>query len=182
MRRIDLDVTGVFIIEPDVFEDSRGYFTESYNEDKFRQMGVNVTFIQDNHSFSAPAGTVRGLHYQVNPAAQTKLVRVTQGAIYDVVVDIRSKSPTFGQWVGVTLTAANHRQLYVPAGFAHGFCTLVPDTHVMYKVDRYYSRDQDRGILWSDPALGISWPTSKVTLSEKDAQHPTMNVAEMNFE
>lgn len=182
MKRIDTEINGVFVIEPDVFEDSRGFFMENFNQAKFGALGVDVSFVQDNHSFSAPPGTVRGLHYQLNPAAQTKLVRVTQGAIYDVVVDIRRKSPTFGRWIGVILTASNYRQLYVPPGFAHGFCTLVPDTHIMYKVDNYYSREHDRGILWSDPALGISWPTSSATLSDKDALHPILSDADINFD
>lgn len=171
----------MFLIEPDVFEDARGFFTESYNREKFASLGVDVEFVQDNHSYSAAAGTVRGLHYQLEPAAQTKLVRVVQGAIYDVVVDIRRQSPTFGRWVGVILSADNHRQLYVPKGFAHGFCTLVPHTHVMYKVDSYYSPEHDRGIRWDDPELGIPWPTTKAVLSEKDAKHPSFREAEINF-
>ena len=181
MRRIDTDIEGVFLIEPDVFEDARGFFMESYNREKFALLGVDVEFVQDNHSYSATAGTVRGLHYQLEPAAQTKLVRVVQGAIYDVVVDIRRQSPTFGRWVGVILSAENRRQLYVPKGFAHGFCTLVPHTHVMYKVDAYYSPEHDRGIRWDDPELGIPWPTTKAVLSEKDAKHPGFREAEINF-
>ena len=181
MRRIDTDLEGVFLIEPDVYEDARGFFTESYNREKFALLGIDVEFVQDNHSYSAAAGTVRGLHYQLEPAAQTKLVRVVQGAIYDVVVDIRRQSPTFGRWVGVILSADNYRQLYVPKGFAHGFCTLVPHTHVMYKVDAYYSPEHDRGIRWDDPELGIPWPTTKAVLSEKDAKHPGFREAEINF-
>ncbi|MCL6443688.1 MAG: dTDP-4-dehydrorhamnose 3,5-epimerase [Alicyclobacillus sp.] len=181
MRRIDTELDGVFLIEPDVFEDHRGFFTESYNERKFRELGVDVTFVQDNHSYSAQAGTVRGLHYQLPPAAQSKLVRVVQGAIYDVAVDIRPGSPTFGKWVGVILSAVNHRQLFIPRGFAHGFCTLVPDTHVMYKVDQYYSKEHDRGILWNDPALAIPWPTTQAVLSDKDQRHPTLAEAETGF-
>lgn len=171
----------MFLIELDVFEDVRGFFTESYNREKFALLGVDVEFVQDNHSYSAVAGTVRGLHYQLEPAAQTKLVRVVQGAIYDVVVDIRRQSPTFGRWVGVILSADNHRHLYVPKGFAHGFCTLVPHTHVMYKVDAYYSPEHDRGIRWDDPELGIPWPTTKAILSQKDSQHPQLHEAEINF-
>ncbi|GLG02048.1 dTDP-4-dehydrorhamnose 3,5-epimerase [Alicyclobacillus hesperidum subsp. aegles] len=181
MKRIETGIEGVFLIEPDVFGDGRGFFTESYNRKGFSSLGVDEDFIQDNHSYSAVAGTVRGLHYQLQPAAQTKLVRVAQGAIYDVVLDIRRHSSTFGRWVAVILTADNHRQLYVPKGFAHGFCTLVPNTHVMYKVDSYYSPEHDRGILWDDPDLGIPWPTTKAVLSEKDAKHPRFCEAEMNF-
>jgi len=179
MKRIEIGIDGVFMIETDVFGDARGYFTESYTREKFVALGVDVDFIQDNHSLSGEAGTVRGLHYQLQPAAQTKLVRVAVGAIYDVVVDIRPVSPSFGKWVGVVLTGSNHRQLYVPAGFAHGFCTLVPDTHVMYKVDAYYSPEHDRGILWNDPTLAIDWPTTKVVLSEKDAGHPLFTETEL---
>ncbi|MDI9261078.1 dTDP-4-dehydrorhamnose 3,5-epimerase [Alicyclobacillus sendaiensis] len=181
MRRIDTELEGVFMIEPDVFEDARGFFTETYNREKFAMLGVDTEFVQDNHSYSAAAGTIRGLHYQLEPAAQTKLVRVVHGAIYDVVVDIRRQSPTFGRWVGVILSADNHRQLYVPKGFAHGFCTLVPHTHVMYKVDAHYSPEHDRGIRWDDPELGIPWPTTKAVLSQKDAQHPLLRDAEINF-
>ncbi|MCL6443210.1 MAG: dTDP-4-dehydrorhamnose 3,5-epimerase [Alicyclobacillus sp.] len=181
MKRIETGIDGVFMIEPDVFGDERGFFTESYTKEKFEALGITDDFIQDNHSFSAPAGTLRGLHYQLQPAAQTKLVRVVQGAIYDVVVDIRKGSPTFGKWVSVILTGWNHRQLYVPKGFAHGFCTLVPDTHVMHKVDAYYSPEHDRGIRWDDPALGIPWPMTNVVLSEMDKRHPVLAEAEMNF-
>lgn len=181
MKRIDTDISGVFIIEPDVHGDARGFFTESYNQAKFAELGVDVTFVQDNHSLSVPTGTLRGLHYQLDPVAQTKLVRVTQGVIYDVAVDIRRASPTFGKWVSAILSADNHRQLFVPRGFAHGFCTLVPNTHVMYKVDAYYSVDHDRGILWSDPALDIPWPAAphQAVLSEKDTCHPLLAAADV---
>lgn len=175
-------LNGASIIEPTVHGDSRGFFTESYNDSLFKQHGVTYNFIQDNQSLSAEAGVLRGLHYQLNPKAQTKLIRVLTGAIYDVIVDIRKSSPTFGQWVGVILSEHNHRQLLVPKGFAHGFCTLVPNTQVLYKVDEYYSPENDRGILWNDPALGIDWPTSNPTLSDKDQRHPLLKDAEMNFE
>lgn len=158
MNKAPTKLKDVFILEPKVHNDNRGFFMESYNERKLRELGVHQNFIQDNHSLSTDAGVLRGLHYQLNPKAQTKLVRVTAGAIYDVVVDIRRGSPTFGQWIGVILSAHNHRQLLVPKGFAHGFCTLVPNTEVQYKVDEYYSPECDRGILWNDPELGIDWP------------------------
>ncbi len=181
MKRIETKIPGVFMVEADVFGDSRGFFTESYSERKFRDLGVDMTFIQDNHSCSVPVGTIRGLHYQLAPAAQTKLVRVISGAIYDVAVDIRKSSPTFGQWVGVILTGDNHRQLLIPPGFAHGFCTLVPNTHVTYKVDSYYSPEHDRGILWSDSAIGIEWPVraGAAVLSDKDTKHPVLAEAEV---
>lgn len=172
---------GVFIIEPKVFEDHRGYFMESYNERMFRDLGLPHHFVQDNQSLSVNKGTLRGLHYQLHPMAQTKLVRVLTGAIYDVVVDLRQGSPTYGQWEGFELSAANKKQLLVPRGFAHGFCTTEPNTLVMYKVDQYYSPEHDRGIRWDDPVLKIEWPVLDPILSAKDAAHPGFKDAEMNF-
>jgi dTDP-4-dehydrorhamnose 3,5-epimerase len=178
----ETSLPGVLLIEPKVFGDHRGFFMESYNKKLFAEYGLDFDFIQDNHSLSQQAGTIRGLHYQLNPKAQTKLVRVTRGAIYDVVVDIRKGSPTFGKWQGFILSADNKRQLLVPKGFAHGFCTLVENTEVQYKVDEYYSPEHDRGILWNDPALGIDWPTTNPILSDKDTKHPLLADAEINFE
>ncbi|MDH6674556.1 dTDP-4-dehydrorhamnose 3,5-epimerase [Paenibacillus sp. LBL] len=182
MNVTPLKLTDAFVLEPVVHGDHRGFFMESYNGSLFKQHGITYNFIQDNQSLSAEPGVLRGLHYQLNPKAQTKLIRVLTGAIYDVILDIRKSSPTFGQWVGVILSEHNHRQLLVPKGFAHGFCTLVPNTQVLYKVDEYYSPENDRGILWSDPALGIDWPTSNPILSDKDQQHPLLKDAEMNFD
>ncbi|WP_240414725.1 dTDP-4-dehydrorhamnose 3,5-epimerase [Paenibacillus periandrae] len=182
MKLVTTNIKDVLIIEPAVFGDNRGFFMESYNGKKFGEQGIKHTFIQDNHSLSVETGVLRGLHYQLNPKAQTKLIRVTAGAIYDVVVDIRQSSPTFGQWLGVILSAANKRQLLVPQGFAHGFCTIVPNTEVLYKVDEYYSPEHDRGIAWNDPALAIDWPTTTPILSDKDTRHPLLKDAEMNFE
>ncbi|CAM4470987.1 dTDP-4-dehydrorhamnose 3,5-epimerase [Paenibacillus tarimensis] len=173
---------GAYLIEPTVHGDHRGFFMESYNDQLFRENGIKYSFVQDNHSLSVEAGVLRGLHYQLSPKAQTKLVRVTAGAIYDVIVDIRKGSPSFGKWQGFILTASNKRQLLVPQGFAHGFCTLVPNTEVLYKVDELYSPEHDRGIAWDDPGLSIDWPVSKPTLSEKDTKHPVLADAEMNFE
>ncbi|MFY0544175.1 dTDP-4-dehydrorhamnose 3,5-epimerase [Brevibacillus sp. H7] len=181
MNMIETKICGVYIIEPAVFEDNRGFFMESYSSRKFQEFGIDFPFVQDNHSLSVETGVIRGLHYQLNPKAQTKLVRVVAGAIYDVVVDIRKSSPTFGKWVGVILSAENKRQLLVPRGFAHGFCTLVLNTEVVYKVDEYYSPEHDRGILWNDPDLGIDWPTSAPILSEKDQRNPRLRDAEINF-
>lgn len=181
MKLIKTKFADAFLIEPNVFGDHRGFFMESYNEELFRKNDLNHTFIQDNHSLSQPAGTLRGLHYQLNPKAQTKLVRATRGAIYDVIVDIRKNSPTYGEWQGFILSDANKRQLLVPKGFAHGFCTLVENTEVQYKVDEYYSPENDRGILWNDPSLGIDWPVSNPVLSEKDTKHPLLKDAENNF-
>lgn len=174
MRLVETKLDGVFIIEPQVFGDSRGFFMESYNRRKFREIGIEIEFVQDNHSLSETPGTVRGLHYQSGPMAQTKLVRVLSGAIYDVAVDIRPDSPTFGQWVGVVLSEENKRQLLVPKGFAHGFSTLVPNTQVLYKVDQYYSPEHDCGILWKDPDLGIDWPVREPKMSEKDRNLPLL--------
>ncbi|MCL6598830.1 MAG: dTDP-4-dehydrorhamnose 3,5-epimerase [Alicyclobacillus macrosporangiidus] len=179
MKIIQTELEGVVVIEPDVFGDHRGYFTESYHRARMAEAGFDFDFVQDNQSFSVQAGTIRGLHYQLHPKAQTKLVRVIQGAVYDVAVDIRRTSPTFGKWVGVILSADNHRQLLVPKGFAHGFCTLVPNTIVAYKVDEYYSPEYDRGIYWGDERLGIPWPTSKPVLSDKDARHPRLHEADL---
>lgn len=182
MNLIETKFADAFLIESTVFGDNRGFFLESYNKELFKQNGININFIQDNHSLSQQSGTLRGLHYQLNPKAQTKLVRVTRGAIYDVIVDIRKGSPTFGQWQGFILTSDNKRQLLVPKGFAHGFCTLVENTEVQYKVDELYSAENDRGIAWDDPDLRIDWPTINPMLSEKDKKHPTLVNSEKNFE
>ncbi|RTE08153.1 dTDP-4-dehydrorhamnose 3,5-epimerase [Paenibacillus whitsoniae] len=181
MRILNTKLEGVHIVEPDVHGDNRGFFMESYNSVKFSIHGIEHAFVQDNQSLSVEAGVLRGLHYQLNPKAQTKLVRAVTGAIYDVVVDIRKNSTTYGQWVGVILSDTNKRQLLVPKGFAHGFCTIVPNTQVLYKVDEYYSPEQDRGILWNDPDIGIEWPTANPILSAKDEKHPLLRDAEINF-
>lgn len=169
------------MIEPAVFGDHRGFFMESYNSGKYKELGINIDFVQDNQSLSAEAGTIRGLHYQLEPKAQTKCVRVLTGALYDVVVDIRRNSPTYGEWVGVVLSEENKRQLIVPKGFAHGICTLVKNTQILYKVDEFYSAEHDRGIRWNDPELGVIWPTSNPVLSDKDRNQPLLKKAEINF-
>ncbi|MGF6353634.1 dTDP-4-dehydrorhamnose 3,5-epimerase [Paenibacillus sp. 4624] len=181
MKVTSSKLQGAILLEPVVHGDHRGFFLESYNRDSMGQSGVKHHFIQDNQSLSAQPGVLRGLHYQCNPKAQTKLIRVIAGAIYDVIVDIRQGSPTFGQWEGFILSEYNLRQLLVPKGFAHGFCTLVPNTQVLYKVDEYYSPENDRGILWSDPALEIDWPMTNPILSEKDQKLPLLKDAEMDF-
>jgi dTDP-4-dehydrorhamnose 3,5-epimerase len=182
MKVIPLFMKDAAILEPKVYGDHRGYFIESYNERLLLDHGIHYDFIQDNQSLSAEAGVLRGLHYQLHPKAQTKLVRVISGAVYDVIVDIRSASPTFGQWKGVILSEYNQRQLLVPQGFAHGFCTLVPHTKVVYKVDAYYSPEHDRGILWNDPVLAIDWPVTEPILSDKDQKHPVLRDAELHFD
>lgn len=182
MKITKTKLEGVLVIEPNVFGDHRGWFTETYSEMKFKEEGLQLNFVQDNHSFSAVKGTLRGLHYQLNPKAQTKLVRCTRGVIYDVAVDIRKGSPTYGQWYGVELSAENKKQLLVPKGFAHGFMTLTEDVEVQYKVDELYEPDCDRGIIWNDPAIGIKWPIDvSPVLSAKDETAPTLENADNNF-
>ncbi|RYL92529.1 dTDP-4-dehydrorhamnose 3,5-epimerase [Sporolactobacillus sp. THM7-4] len=173
---------GVKILEPKVFGDNRGFFMESYNEQELAEQGIHIEFVQDNQSLSSEPGIVRGLHYQLNPKSQTKLLRALTGAILDVVVDIRKGSPTFGKWGGFILSEYNRRQLLIPRGFAHGFCTLTPNVNVFYKVDQYYAPEADRGIMWNDPDIGIDWPVSHPILSEKDQHHPRLKDAEINFE
>ncbi len=173
MQVEETHLPGVYIITPRVFADPRGFFYESYNQAVFRQHGLDAIFVQDNHSKSI-RGTLRGLHCQLPPAAQVKLVRVVRGAIWDVVVDIRAGSPTLGQWTGVELSAENFRQMYVPVGYAHGFCVLSDEAEVLYKTDAFYSPAHERGIRWNDPALGITWPVSDPLLSDRDRQAGTL--------
>ncbi|MCL1990700.1 MAG: dTDP-4-dehydrorhamnose 3,5-epimerase [Defluviitaleaceae bacterium] len=181
MKVVPTSLKDVLLLEPQLFEDKRGYFMESYNKKTAADVGLNMDFIQDNQSLSTLAGTIRGLHFQLNPKAQTKWVRCLSGSIYDVVVDLRVGSPTYKKWTGVLLSEYNHRQLVVPKGFAHGFCTLVPNTVVSYKVDAYYDPECDSGILWNDPELKIDWPTTHPILSQKDTQQPTLSEAKLNF-
>ena len=170
------EIAGLLLVEPKKFGDHRGFFSETYNRQQLAEAGFVAEFVQDNHSFSGVEGVVRGLHFQSPPFAQDKLVRVVRGAILDVAVDIRRGSPTFGDHATVELSAANWRQLLVPAGFAHGFVTLEPDTEVVYKVTAYYAPEHDHGILWSDPALGIAWPVSPeaAVVSDKDCLQPRL--------
>lgn len=176
---MDVIATGipeVRIITPRRFGDHRGFFSETYNSRAFAEAGIDRVFVQDNQSRSAARGTVRGLHFQSPPFAQDKLIRVVRGSILDVAVDIRRNSPTFGRHVSVVLNVEEWNQLYIPAGFAHGFCTLEPDTEVLYKVTNFYSSDHDHGLLWNDPDLQIEWPVSlnEAVLSEKDQKHPRL--------
>jgi len=174
LRRFD--ISGPVEIVPRKLGDSRGYFAEVFREDRFGEAAGGVTFVQENQSLSAQVGTIRGLHFQTHPMAQGKLVRCVAGAIFDVAVDLRPDSSTFGQWIAVELTAGACNQLWVPAGFAHGFCTLVPDTIVAYKVTNYYSPENDKGVLWNDPAIGVAWPAvaNAETLSGKDRVQPLL--------
>jgi dTDP-4-dehydrorhamnose 3,5-epimerase len=169
-------IPDVKLITPKFFRDDRGYFVETYRADRLTAAGVDIAFVQDNQSLSVPVGTIRGLHFQTPPRAQDKLVRCIRGAILDVAVDIRRGSPTYGQHVAVRLSADDGLQLLVPKGFAHGFCTLEPDTEVVYKVSDYYAPECDRGLAWDDPALGIAWPVAAgaAVLSPKDRTHPRL--------
>jgi dTDP-4-dehydrorhamnose 3,5-epimerase len=172
----ETSIPEVKIILPKKFGDARGFFSETYNRQAFHAAGIEDVWVQDNHSLSGPKGTVRGLHFQTAPFAQAKLVRVTRGAILDVAVDIRRGSPTFGRHVACEISAEKWNQIYVPVGFAHGFCTLTPDTEVLYKVTALYSRAHDFGLLWNDPALGIDWPVApaEALLSDKDKVQPRL--------
>jgi dTDP-4-dehydrorhamnose 3,5-epimerase len=172
MRLVPTDLSGVTIIEPRVFGDGRGYFLETYNEARYREAGIGDTFVQDNLSLSA-RGVLRGLHFQ-NPHAQAKLVTVLQGEVYDVAVDIRVGSPTFGKFVGVVLSGENKRQLYIAQGFAHGFCVTSETALFMYKCSDRYAPESEGGILWNDPDLGIRWPVDAPTLSAKDEKYPRL--------
>ncbi len=171
-----LEIPDLVLVTPARFGDDRGFFSETYNDLAFAELGIAARFVQDNHSLSRNKGVVRGLHFQAPPHAQGKLVRVVRGSILDVAVDIRQGSPTFGKHVLVELSAANWRQLWVPVGFAHAFCTLEEDTEVIYKVTDYYAPECDAGIIWNDPDLGIAWPVSaaQALLSAKDTTLPRL--------
>ena len=170
-------IPDVLLIRTDIHEDERGFFSETYNRRAFAKAGIHAEFVQDNHSFSRRAGTIRGLHYQAPPMAQTKLIRVLRGCILDVAVDIRKGSPTFGQHVAVELSAGNWLQMFVPEGFAHGFCTLEDDTEILYKVTAHYSPEHEHGILFDDPALAIPWPfgRNEALLSARDLSLPLLS-------
>lgn len=182
MRVVETDLKDVYIIEPRVFKDERGYFFESYNEKLFHEHGFTMSFVQDNESMSS-YGVVRGLHYQLAPYAQCKLIRAIQGTIYDVVVDLRENSPTFGQWAGFEISAESKLQLLIPQGFAHGFSVLSEFAVFSYKCDNFYHAPAERGIAYNDPSLGIDWkiPLEKAIVSVKDKVFPSFAQAERNF-
>ena len=177
MQVEDTDIPGIKILRPVRRADSRGFFSEIYRESIFQEQEINCHFVQENHSLSASRGVVRGLHFQIPSSAQAKLLRVTAGSIFDVAVDIRWGSPSYGRHFAAVLSAADWNQIFIPEGFAHGYCTLEPDTEVIYKVNAYYSPEHDRGLLWNDPALGIVWPvsTDKALVSDKDRTHPVLS-------
>ncbi|MDA9792201.1 dTDP-4-dehydrorhamnose 3,5-epimerase [Schleiferiaceae bacterium] len=173
-------LTDAFVLKPRVFKDDRGYFYESFSDKVFESLiGVKINFIQDNQSYSSK-GTLRGLHFQKGDSAQAKLVRVSKGSVFDVAVDLRPDSPTFKQWYGVELTEENHLQFFIPRGFAHAFVALEDKTIFQYKVDNYYSRVNDGGIIWNDEELNITWPALKLELSEKDKNLPKLNQLNLN--
>jgi len=179
MNVMSLDFPDVLVLKTRAFADERGFFSETYNKKAFAEAGIDLEFVQDNHSYSKAAGTIRGLHYQLPPFAQAKLVRVVRGAVFDVAVDIRRASPTFGKWVSARLSAEERNQILIPAGYAHGFCTLEPDTEVLYKVTAFYAPQHEFGIRWDDPELGIAWPLdgAEAVLSAKDQRYPLLRDA-----
>jgi dTDP-4-dehydrorhamnose 3,5-epimerase len=169
-----LDIPGIILVTPKKIGDVRGYFIETYNVAEYSDLGINATFVQDNQSLSEKSGTVRGLHFQIPPKSQAKLIRVLQGGIFDVAVDLRRGSPTYGRWCAARLTAEGGEQLFVPRGFAHGYCSLEPNTEVAYKVDEYYAPECEVGLIWDDSTIGISWPVTQAeaVLSERDRKLP----------
>lgn len=182
MKRIETKLEGVYIVEPIVHGDHRGYFMETYSTKAFADIGIHAVFVQDNQSFSAQKGTLRGIHFQNAPMAQAKLVRVVKGAVLDVAVDLRKGSPTYRQWIAVELSAENKRMLYIPRGFGHGFKTLTDHVEFCYKVDNLYSREHDRGIRFNDPSIGVDWGEIDASLlSEKDTTSPLLEDSDCNF-
>ena len=178
-----LAIPDVLLVQPARMADPRGYFVETFSRRAYRELGIACDFVQDNQSFSTRRGIIRGLHFQRPPHPQAKLVRVLKGSVFDVAIDLRRGSPTFGKWCGATLTAEKANQLFVPHGFGHGFCTLESDTEVAYKVDDYYAPECEDGLIWNDPDLGIAWPIEswEAILSEKDARLPRLSVFEAPF-
>jgi dTDP-4-dehydrorhamnose 3,5-epimerase len=182
MELIETDIGGLVIIKPRLFEDARGYFYESYNQQAFSEAGINPVFIQDNQSKSY-RGVIRGLHYQLSPHAQSKLIRVLQGKIYDVAVDLRKGSLTFSKFYGIELSCRNKLQLFIPKGFAHGFSVISENAVILYKTDAFYDKVSERGIVYNDPLLGIDWKVkpSRIIVSERDMKLPLLENAEINF-
>jgi dTDP-4-dehydrorhamnose 3,5-epimerase len=177
----ELSLPGVKLITPRVFKDDRGFFFESWSEKSFKEIGLNRYFVQDNHSLSVQKGTLRGIHFQINPKAQTKLIRCSRGRVMDVAIDLRKGSGTYCKWIAVELSASNYEQLYIPAGFGHAFLTLEDNCEVQYKVDYAYAPDCDRSILWNDQDIDIDWPIETPTLSEKDKSAVSLKQSDINF-
>lgn len=181
MKIIKTEIEDVFIIETKIFGDNRGWFTESWSKRKMEDAGLYYNFIQDNHSFSALKGTIRGLHFQNGENSQAKLVRCSKGAVLDIAVDLRKGSPTYKKWVSAELSAENKRQFLIPRGFAHGFLTLTDDVEFLYKADNYYNYESDRNIIWNDEDINIDWGIENPILSEKDAKAPKLIESDVNF-
>lgn len=181
MKIIDTDLAEVKIVEPQVFGDNRGWFYESYSFEKLTKLGIDVKFVQDNRSYSKEKGTLRGIHFQKSPMAQTKLITCTRGEILDVAVDLRKNSPTYLKWTSVRLSEENKLMLFIPKGFGHGFVTLTEDVEVLYKVDEYYSREHDRSIRFDDCVIGVDWGISDPILSEKDKAAPLLCDSDVDF-
>ena len=181
MNRIETGLEGVCILEPRVFGDHRGWFMETYSEKTLAELGIHCRFVQDNQSFTAQQGSLRGLHFQNNPMAQAKLVRVTRGTVKDVAVDMRRGSPTYLKWVAAELSAENKRMLFIPRGFAHGFLTLTDDVEFVYKVDNLYDANLDRSVRYDDPAIKVDWGVSQPVLSKKDQEAPLVSGSDCNF-
>jgi dTDP-4-dehydrorhamnose 3,5-epimerase len=181
MKITPTTIKDVLLIEPEVFEDSRGWFFESYNKKNLKDFGIEADFVQDNCSFSAAKGTLRGLHVQNAPYTQAKLVSCTRGAVLDVAVDLRKDSPTYKRWVGVELSEKNKKQLFIPRGFAHGFLTLTDNVEFDYKVDNYYNKQSERGIIFNDPEIGIDWGNEEYVLLKRDQESPLLKDCDLNF-
>ena len=181
MKAVETGIKGLVVIEPDCHGDHRGWFMETYSKPKFEALGITCEFVQDNQSYSAQKGTLRGLHFQKNPMAQSKLLRCTRGKILDVAVDIRKNSPTYKKWFAVELSAENKKQFFMPKGMAHGFVTLTDDVEVQYKVDAVYAPECDRSIRFDDPDLGVDWGVSDPVLSEKDLRAPLLCDSDAHF-
>jgi len=183
MNITETKLKGVYIIEPKVFGDERGWFMESYSKRVFEEAGINAEFVQDNHSFSKDKGTLRGLHYQLNPYSQAKMLRCTRGEIFDVAVDVRKGSPNYAKWVGVRLSGENHKAIFIPRGFLHGFITLTDNVEVEYKTDNFYEKSSEGGVLWNDAEIGVEWPIEPKILSDKDKKALPLNShTDLNFE
>jgi len=181
MEFIKTKFIDAWLIKPVVHKDARGFFLESYSMQEFQKHDIPLNFIQDNHSMSMETGVLRGMHFQYPPMAQSKLVRTIRGSVFDVIVDLRKNSSTFGQWQGFELTVSNFLMLFIPRGFAHGFCTMSPKTEFLYKVDTYYSPQHDSGFRWDDPTIGIQWPIKDPVLSEKDKRLPYFKDSKIIF-
>lgn len=181
LKAVKTKLDGAIIVEPLIHGDARGWFYESYSKNKYEQLGITADFVQDNRSYSATKGVLRGLHCQLEPFAQAKLITCTKGRILDIAVDIRQGSPTFGQWVSVELSAENKKQFFIPRGFLHGFVTLTDEVEVMYKADNYYEPSADRSIAFNDPCFSIDWGTDEPILSAKDSNAPLLSDSDVSF-